>query len=112
MRVFDNGLRCEDGMSAGLLNDSIELGLELSLDGHALNYEGTTIGVLKKLEKQIPHRTKERKDFFYSMKKKWYNIELRTYSIGREEQRLATWESESMWRLRRGLKVELRSSTG
>lgn len=47
MRVFDNGLRCEDGMSAGLLNNSIELGLELSLDGHALNYEGTTIGVLK-----------------------------------------------------------------
>ena len=76
MRLFDNGLRHEGKMSASLLNNDIELGIELDLET---------------LEIEIPHRTKERKDIFHIMMRKWNNMELKIYSIRREEQRLATW---------------------
>ena len=66
-------------MSAGLLNNGIELGIELDLET---------------LEIEIPHRTNERKDFSYSMIRKWYNMELKIYSIRREEQRLTTWSRD------------------
>ncbi len=51
MRVFDNGLRYENGMSAVLVNNDIELGFELDLDGHALNHKGTITGGVERLEK-------------------------------------------------------------
>ena len=91
MPVFNNRLHYENGMSAavGPANNGIDPGLELGPDGHALTYDGTTIGNVERWKKEIPHRTKERKDSFYSMMKVWANMQLRIHSTRREEQRLA-----------------------
>ena len=70
MGLFDNRLRYEDGMSAGLLNNGFELDSSL-VSGHW---------------KKRSHTRQSR----YRMMRTCNNMELKIYPIRQEGQRLAT----------------------
>ena len=95
VHVYNTALRFEDGSPAavGPTNTLLDPSYELDPDGHVLSYNGTTIEDVDIWRRQIPFWTQERKNVYNAIITEWNNMELRTYSIRREEVSLAAWES-------------------